>query len=106
MCVSRCVWSSVVVQLCVAWFRCGSVLDQVCVCLCVCVSVCLCVCVSFVCVRIQVYVDNCCGSVVRGMFQMWFSIGSVLVQVCVYWFRCVRSSVVVSGVWHGSNVVQ
>ena len=57
-------------------------------------------------VRIQVYVDNCCGSVVRGMFQMWFSIGSVLVQVCVYWFRCVRSSVVVSGVWHGSNVVQ
>ena len=44
VCVSRCVWSSVVVQLCVAWFRCGSVLDQVCVC--VCVSVCLCVCVS------------------------------------------------------------
>ena len=31
----------------------------------------------------QMCVVECCGSVVRGMVQMWFRIGSVVVQVCV-----------------------
>ena len=63
MCVSRCVWSSVVIQLCMAQFSCDS-------------GVCMCVYVHW------------CGSVVCGTVHMWFSIGSVVVQLCTAWFRC------------------
>ena len=88
VCVSRCVWSSVVIQLCMAQFSCDS-------------GVCMCVyvhwCGSVVCGIVNlwfsvgsfvvqlgeaVWLVQCCGSVVYGMVQRWCSMCSVVVQMC------------------------
>ena len=55
----------------------------VCVCVCACVCVCVCVCV-WVCVGVCESVCAVLGQLwFRCMVQMWFSIGSVVVQVSV-----------------------